>query len=149
MTITKYPPRTIWLGGHRVEIGDIAASEAITPGHLVLRFNAAGVVRYKKHDDAGADCVRAVATEQSMLNKGVDDAYAAGDLMEVSELAPGSYAWMIIGSGENIAAGQQLQSAGNGKLTAQTGDGIPLFAATENKDNSAGPGDARIRVEVV
>lgn len=148
MTITKYPPRTIWLGGHRVEIGDIAASEAITPGHLVLRFNNAGVVRYKKHDVAGGNTVRAVATEQSMLNKGVDDAYAANDLMEVSELAPGSYAWMIIGSGENIAAGQRLESAGNGKLRALA-SGVALFAATENKDNSAGPGDARIRVEVV
>jgi hypothetical protein len=148
MTISKYPPRTIWLGGPRTEIGDIAASEAITPGHLVERFNASGVIRYRKHATAGGDTVRAVATEQSMLNLGVDNAYAAGDLMEVSELGPGGYVWMIIASGQNIAAGQKLESAGNGTLRALA-SGTPLFAATENKDNSAGPGDARIRVEVV
>lgn len=148
MSIIKYPPNTIWLGGPRTEIGDIAASEAITPGMLVERFNAAGVVRYRKHATADVDCVRAVATEQSMMNLGVDDAYAANDLMEVSEGAGGSYFWMLIASGANIAAGAKLGSAGNGKLKA-VGAGIPLFAATENKDNSAGPGDARIRVEVV
>jgi hypothetical protein len=148
MSVTKYPPRTIWLGGPRTEIGDIAASEAITPGHLVERFNSSGTIRFRKHATAGGDTVRAVATEQSMLNMDVDDAYAAGDLMEVTEGAPGTSLWMIIGSGENIAAGEKLESAGDGTLRALA-SGTPLFAALENKDNSAGPGVARIRVEVV
>lgn len=148
MAITKYPPNTIYLGGPRTEIGDLAASEAITPGMLVERFNAAGVIRYRKHATADVACVRAVATEQSMLNLGVDDPYAANDLMEVSEGGGGSYFWMLIGSGANIAAGAKLGSAGNGLLKA-VGAGVPLFAATENVDNSAGPANARIRVEVV
>jgi len=148
MAITKYPPNTIWLGGPRTEIGDIAAKEAITPGMLVERVNTAGVWQWQKHATAAGNTGRAVATEQSMLNKGVDDAYAALDLMEVSELAGGSSAWMLIASGQSIVYGQKLESAGNGTLRAIAA-GTALFVALETKNNSAGPANARIRVEVV
>ena len=146
MATTKRDPNTIWLGGHRVEIGDIAASEAITPGHLILRFNNNGVIRFKKHDSAEANAVRIVATEQSMLNKGVDDAYAANDLVEASELAPGSSAWMFINSGQTIVAGQLLESAGDGTLRALAA-GVALFSSLENVTATVSP--TRLRVEVV
>lgn len=145
MSITRYPPNTIWLGGPRTEIGDIAAKEAITPGHLVERINTAGVWQWRKHATAGGDTTRAVATEQSMLNKGVDDAYAAGDLMEVSELAGGSNAWMLIASGQTIVYGQGLESAGDGTLRA-IASGTMLFKALESKTATS---LTRIRVEVV
>jgi len=148
MAITKYPPNTIWLGGPRTEIGDLAAKEVITPGMLVERINTAGVWQWRKHATAAGAGVRAVATEQSMLNKGVDIDYAAGDLMEVSELAGGSSAWMLIASGQNIVFGQNLESAGNGTLRAIAA-GVALFQALETKNNSAGPGNARIRVNAV
>jgi hypothetical protein len=146
MSITRLPPNTIWLGGPRTEIGDTAASEAITPGHLVERINTAGVWRWRKHATAGGDGTRAVATEQSMLNKGVADDYAAGDLMEVSELAGGSNAWMFIASGQNIVYGQGLESAGNGTLRA-IASGVELFKALETQANVTAL--TRIRVEVV
>lgn len=145
MTITKYTPNTIWLGGPRTEIGDVAANEAITPGHLVERFVTSGKTRWRKHATAGGDTTRAVATEQSMLNKGVDDAYAAGDLMEVSELAGGSNVWMLIASGQTITYGQRLESAGDGTLRALA-SGTALFSALEAKTATA---LTRIRVEVV
>lgn len=148
MTITRSNPGTIYLGGPMTEVNDIAASEAISPGHLVLRFNNAGVVRYKKHDGAGVNAVRAVAREHSMGNKSIADAYAANDLVEVGEGGPGSSWLMIIASGQNIAAGALLESAGNGTLRV-LGSGVALFSALENKNNAAGPGDAYIRVEAV
>jgi len=148
MALTKYPPNTIHLAGGIERIGDVAASEAITPGMLVERFNSAGVAKFRKHATAAQDCVKAVALDQNMLNKGVDDAYAAGDLMEVGILPPGSTAWMLVASGQNIVHGQRLESAGNGTLRAIAA-GKPLFAAVENKDNSAGPANARIRVEAL
>lgn len=146
MSITRRDPGTIWLGGPRTQIGDTAAKEAITPGHLVERVNTAGVWQWKKHATAGGAGTRAVATEQSMLNKGVDDAYAAGDLMEVSEGAGGSSFLMFIASGQNIAYGDKLESAGNGTLRILA-SGVALFAALESKPNVTEL--TRIRVEVV
>src|SRR5438552_18419191 len=112
MSITRNNPNTIFLGGDRIQIGDLAASEAITPGHLVDRFNAAGVIRWRKHATAAAAVAPAFATEQSMVNKGVDDAYALNDLMEVSIGTRGSAFWAFIASGQNIVAGNKLESAG-------------------------------------
>jgi hypothetical protein len=145
MAVTQKDPNTIWLGGPRTEIGDLAAEEAITPGHLVERHVSAGVIRWRKHATAAVATARAVATEQSMLNQGVDDAYAAGDLMEVSEGAGGSTFWMLIASGQTIVAGDKLESAGNGTLRVLA-SGVALFSALEAKTATA---LTRIRVEVV
>src|SRR5262245_9711831 len=134
MSITRYSPNTIWLGGPRTEIGDLAASEAITPGMLVERWNNAGVWRWRKHNTAGGNTTKSVATEMSMANKGVADNYNAGDLMEVTIGAPGTNLWMMIGSGQNIAFGDKLESAGNGMLRILAA-GTPLFQALEGKPN--------------
>lgn len=147
MSITKRNPNTVFLGGPKTLINDLAASEAITPGMLVQMFNSAGVNRWRKHPTAAGPC-RAVALDMPMLNKGVDDACAAGDLIEVVEAAGGTYLWMLIASGANISFGDKLESAGNGYLRAWTNSPTP-FVARETVDNSAGPGTARIRVEVI
>lgn len=131
MTITRRDPNTIWLGGPRTEIGDFTAKAAITPGHMVERVNTAGVWQWQKHATAGG-ATNAIATEQNMLNLGVDSAYAAGDLVEVSELAGGSYVWALIASGQNIAYGNKLESAGDGTLRILA-SGVALFQAVETK----------------
>jgi hypothetical protein len=146
MSITRYPPNTVWLGGNRTEVNDLAAAEAITPGMLVERFNSSGVIRFQAHSTSGGDGARAVATEQSMLNKGVDDNYAADDLIEVSIGARGATFWMMIPSGQNIAAGDLLESNGDGYLK-KNASGVALFSALENKPNVTVV--TRIRVEVV
>jgi hypothetical protein len=146
MATTQNDPTTVFLGGPKTVVASLAASAAITPGHLIERFNSSGVVRLRKSATAGANVPRIVALDQPTQNKGVDDAYAANDLVEAVVAAPGTSLWMLIGSGENIAAGGKLESAGNGKLRALA-SGTPLFTALENKDNSAGSTDVRIRVE--
>lgn len=145
MAITRYAPNTIWLGGPRTVINDMATKAAITPGHLVERVNTAGVWRWQKHGTAGGPAQVAVATDQSMLNKGVDDDYAVGDLVEVVELAHGSNVWMLIASGQDIAYGDKLESAGNGTLR-KLATGTPLFVALETKATVTAL--TRIRVEV-
>jgi hypothetical protein len=145
MAVTQLDPGTIHLGGPVTEENTYAASEAITPGHLVLLFNNGGVIRVKKHDAASVAAVRAVACEQSMLNKDVDDAYAANDLVEQKIGAPGAKFWMWIASGQTIVAGNKLESAGDGTLKVFNA-GIALFQALENKTATA---LTRIRVEVV
>lgn len=148
MSITRLDPNTVFLGGTRVQVNDLACSEAITPGHLVERFNNAGVIRWRKatSDTADKGFPVAVATEHAMANKGVDDAYAANDLLEVSVLKPGATAWMFIASGQNIAAGDPLESAANGTLRAFSTKTV-LFTALENKPTVVV--QTRIRVEAV
>ncbi len=144
MSITQSNPNTVFLGGERTQLGTLAASEAITPGMLVERFNSAGVIRIRKHATAGGNTSRLVATEMTMLNKGIDDACAANDLIEVSALQPGAAAWMFIGS-DTIVAGDKLESAGNG-LLRKLASGTAIFTALENKTVTA---QSRIRVEVL
>ena len=144
MSVTQNNPGTIFLGGERTQIGDRAAKAAITPGHLVERVNTAGVWQWQKHSTAAGDGEAAVATDQSMLNLDVDDVYAAGDLVEVSIGHKGSAFWMFIASGQNIAYGDQLESAGDGTLRIYAA-GVKLFTALETKANVTAL--TRIRVE--
>jgi hypothetical protein len=144
MSITRYDPNTIFLGGDRTQIGDLAVSEALTPGMLVERFNNGGIIRWRKAT-ADIDGPPAIITNQSMLNLGVDDDYAAGDLAEVSILHKGATAWALIASGQNIAAGVLLGSAGDGTLKA--GATVARFTALENKPTVTVL--TRIRVEAL
>lgn len=151
MAITRFPPQTIWLGGghsNPVIENTLAVHEAVTPGMLVDRYVPSGTInRWRKAATADVYCSH-YALEQSMLNRGVDDAYAAGDLAEVMAATPGTTIWALIASGANIAFGAKLGNAGNGLLKA-VGGGVPCAIAIESVNNSAGPGTARIRIEVV
>lgn len=149
MAITKYPPNTIFLGGTRVEINDLIASEAITPGMLVERISVSGVGKWRKQVTAAAAAAKTVATDMHMLNKGVDDNCAVGDLIEVSVLQPGATAWMLVpAAAAAIVVGDKLESAGAG-LLRKLAAGVALFTALEDKDNSGGGTSARIRVEAL
>lgn len=144
MAITRYNPNKVALAGEFIEVGDLACSEALTPGHLIERFNNAGVIRWRKAtaDVAGPG---AVALDQSMLNKGVDDVYEAGDLVQAGIPRSGGTAWMFVASGQNITAGTLLGSAGDGTLKA--GATVALFTALENKPTVTVL--TRIRVEAL
>lgn len=149
MSITPQNPNRIHLAGEVTIVNDKLAGGAITPGMLVERYDyGSGVSRFRAHSSAGGSGQRAVALDQPELNRTVDNAYATGDLVDVAILPPGSTAWMLIPSGQNIATGTNLESAGNGKLRAYS-SGVKLFQATESVNNSAGPSDARIRVEAL
>jgi len=144
MSITRLNPNTIFLGGRKTEVNDLAASAVLTPGHLVERFNNAGVIRWRAAtaDVAGPP---AVVLDHAMANKGVDDTYAIGDLVEVAVLEKGAAAWMLIASGQNVAAGDLLGSAGGGTL--KTGATVARFTALENKPTVVVT--TRIRVEAL
>jgi len=144
MVITKRAPNTIYLGGPRTEIGDIAAGEAITPGMLIERYNSSGTMLLRKHSVSGGAGAM-FATEQNMLNRGVNDDYNVGDLVEATMGAPGTKWQAIIASGASITQGDKLESAGNGKLKAYSA-GLTAFTALETKTGVLA--DTRIRVEV-
>jgi hypothetical protein len=143
--ITRYDPNTIFLGGEHTQIGDLAGSEPIVPGMLVERFHNAGVIRFRRHATAGGPAAHLVALNHSMANKGVDDPYATGDLLEVSAGRGGSTYWALLASGQTIVAGNKLESAGDGTLRLHAA-GTPLFSSLENKTTT---GFGRCRVEVI
>ncbi len=134
MSITRLNPNVIVLGGDYVQVNDLAASETIVPGKLVDRFNNGGVIRWRNQATASIACVPAFAKEHSMANKGPDDAYAAGDLVEAAICQGGTAVWAFIASGQNIVAGNKLESAGDGTLKIFSA-GIVLASALENKPN--------------
>lgn len=144
MSVAQNPPNTIFLGGDRTQENTRTAAVAIKPGHLVELDDVGGVIRWKlaSTDIAGPP---AVATEMLMMNKGVDDAYGVGDLVEVSIGSKGAYFWMRIASGQNVAAGDLLGSAGGGTL--KTGATVARFYAEETKANVTV--ETMIRVTVI
>jgi len=144
MTVTQNNPGTIFLGGERTQIGDLATAAVLTPGHAIERWNTGGVIRWRKATAALAGAI--ICTNQSMLNKGVDDTYAIGDLVEASALHKGATAWMLIASGQDITAGEELEHAGDGTLRIKAA-GIAVFKALENKETVTVL--TRIRVEAV
>lgn len=150
MAITKRNPNRIFLGGEPKNPtlnNSFGAKEAITPGMLLDLDTTSTITRWKKAATAKAPTTT-VMLDQLLLNQGIDDACAIGDLIEVAELAPGHAFYAIIASGANITAGDKLENAGNGKLRAWT-DASRAFRALDTVNNSAGPSDARIRVEVL
>lgn len=144
MSVTRNDPATIFLGGDQTQVGDLAAAAVITPGHLVERDDVGNIIRWKvaTADIAGPP---AVALNQSMLNKEVDDTYAVGDLVEASIGHKGAAYWMLIASGQNIAAGDLLGSAGDGTLKINAT--VNRFTALETKASVTVL--TRIRVEVL
>ncbi len=145
MSITRNNPNKAVLGGDYTVVGDLAAAVALTPGQLVQRDNVGGTIRWKLAvaDIAGPP---AVVMDMPYLNKGVDDACAIGDLVDVAILHKGATAWMFIASGAAPEAGDILGSHGTSgqlKLAAT----VALFTAIENKTATAAL--TRIRVEAL
>jgi hypothetical protein len=121
---------------------DGAAAEAITPGMLVL-----GTTSLTKFSVAGGPAPRRVAMERDEMGKGMDDAYASGDTVKVANLAPGDRVNALIASGQNISANAWLEPAADGTLRVFSA-GTRWGRALEAINNSAGPGNVRLRVEV-
>lgn len=132
MAITRLNPNTIYLGDMRkphTVVGDLAIAAALKPGALVQRDYVTGVVRWKAAV-ADIDGPPAVLLDLPYLNKGVDDAYAIGDLADVCVLGKGDTAWMFVASGATIEQGDLLGSQGtNGQL--KLGATKALFTAIE------------------
>lgn len=152
MTITRYAPNTIMLHSvldAPVIENDKIASVAITPGMLVELVADGTESKVRPNASATEIPEMAVALNQSMLNRGVDDAYPVGDLVEVWKLQVGDVFWGIVPSGQDIAINDLLQSNGDGKLkeaTASTADAnLGRFRA------KSAPGvvtaDTRVKVE--
>ncbi len=148
MAITKQTPRTVHLGGDITVVNDLLGSGAITPGYLVERFNSSGTPKFRAHSTASGMGSKTVALENEMLNKGIDDAWADGDLILAGVMHPGATAQLILASGETVVAGDFLESKGDGTMRKYT-SGVRLFQVLEGTNNTAGSTTARVKSEAL
>lgn len=137
------PKRVIALMGQPTYNEDGVAAEAITPGHLIT-----GVTSLTKHATAAAQAPPTFALERDEMGKSIDDAYAIGDSVKAGTFYSGQRVYGFIASGQNIAINALLESAGNGGFRVLS-TGEALVKALEAVNNTAGPGMARIRLEVL
>lgn len=139
--------RVIALLGYPILNEEDKAAEAITPGHLLAYDSNGDLI---KHNDDASNAAPMFALERDEMGKDIDTAYAVGDQVKVGTFSPGQRVYAIIASGANVAKGDYLTSDGAGRLT-KTGVSatVRLAEALEDVNNSAGPSDARIRVQIV
>lgn len=137
--------RVIALLGEPIQTEDWAAAEAITPGQLV-NFNGSGLLI--KQATASVACASMYAMNRDEMGDDLDVAYAIGDTVKVGCFHGGQRVNAFIASGQNIALGAYLESAGGGNLKVFA-SGIVKGQALEAVNNTAGPGASRIRVLVV
>lgn len=126
------------------------ASEAVQPGDLVER---GGSDDFQLHATAGGGVpVVMVADIRGSLGEGKTDTIPSGDTMKVRALRPGDHALMRLASGQNVAKGEDLESAGDGTLqsagtAAATGDeDFVVGEALEAVDATGG--EAFVPVEI-
>jgi hypothetical protein len=104
------------------------------------------ILKWGVHDSADAAAEPVFALQQTLLNLGIDDDYADGDLVQAGHFHRGAYVYAIVPSGQNITAGDTLQSNGDGKLKAlATG----VHIATADETIGAVTADTRLRATIV
>lgn len=133
---------------------EAVAGGAITPGMLV-QIGSTVVA----HATLGGNAERAFALENDLVGGGIGDAYASGETVQIGFFGPGDRVNALLAHGENVSAGDYLESDGNGALAAtvnpDTDDsGVTIYAAsivakaTAALNNTTGA-NARLTVEVL
>lgn len=134
MATTK---RRIHSKGNFIQEEAVAGGAGIYPGMLVKLNSSSQVV---VHDDEGGYAECAVALEDVLQGKTVSDVYSSGSLVSYLIPVAGAEVNVLIEAGQDIAVGDKLISAGNGKFkessdidSGEVLDQI-LFIATEACD---------------
>lgn len=101
-------------------VEEYEAYEAFFPGSL-LALNSVNEVA--KHASAGGNVgSKLFALEDELQGKGVDNAYAAGDRVQVWVATPGEVVLAILADGQSVNIGDFLESNGAGYLRAHVAD---------------------------
>lgn len=142
--------RVITLLGEPIVTEPGKATEAIKPGMLVK-----GEASVSLQTIDGLKAPMRIALERDEAGRGIDTTYgsessdyAVDDIVKVGHFGHGMRFLGWVASGANLAADALVESSGNGKFEALAG-AEPLARVVEAVDNSAGPGDARIVLEVI
>jgi hypothetical protein len=138
-------PKTILLRGTNTPHSErVCAEGSIKPGMLVM-FDSQG--RFKPHDTAAGATSPVFACESSYTGGSIDADYVQHDTVPAWHAQRGDQVYALLDTGQNVAAGALLNSAGDGSL--QSGTTNPVARALEAVNNSGGSTHARIKVEVL
>ncbi len=118
MAKAKTNPAQILLIGPPTQM-ERDAADAITPGMLV-ELNSGGDVI--PHNTAGGWSDKWLAVESAITGDDIDHPYLAGEVCLFNACRPGDEVLLTINDGENIAIGDDLESAGNGKVRSVAGE---------------------------
>jgi len=141
----EVPKRIHLLGSGRHE--EAVAAGAIRPGDL-LKTNSDGEVVV--HASAGGYAERNFALEDALQGNGIDDNYAADDLVSIVNGAPGDVIYAWLSWGENVAIGDLLVSNGDGALKKLTSTDKPIAVALDTLNLAdSESADERIRVRLL
>lgn len=130
-------------------INEYEAGNTIIPGQLVQVVSDGTV---QPHGTAGGVAEKAFALEDELQGKGIDDAYAEGDRVQVMYARPGDEVYAFLKEGSSITVGEFLESAGDGSLQKYgTATAVEtLFPIAVSLDTVAtAPANARIRIRIV
>ena len=95
------------------------AAAAITPGMLLELTNVGQV---QAHATAGGNALIRFALEDELQGKGIGDAYAAEDQVQVWIPYRGDIVQAILADGNDIVIGDYVESDGNGYVQEHTTD---------------------------
>lgn len=144
-------------GGQSVR-EELVAVAAITPGMLVEITSADKV---QKHSSAGQSASPMFAVEDELQGDEIGTDYDANALCQFNVFRSGDQVYAILHDGQNVAIGDKLESAGNGKLQKHTADsagaveypnsivGIARSALDLSDSSGADPASARIICQII
>ena len=151
MALTHRAPNTIWLGGEITKLNEWALGVAGTPGMILEFYTDSTTQKLRPHSSADEVQTAIVLLEKTLHNEGIDGTYAINELAYAAQMHAGSLFYGIAVSGQNIQAGEYLQSNGDGKLKSASATtaagGKAKFQALDTIGLVAA--DTRLRVAVV
>jgi hypothetical protein len=137
-------------------IEEMTAHAAITPG-MLLQLNNDGTVQ--AHTAEGGNALPMFALEDELQGKGIDDAYASGDKVQVWIPGRGDVVNALLEDGQVAAIGDWLESNGAGLLQVHeadsTGAYLPLqivgqaLEAVDMSSSSGADPSGRIKVRII
>jgi len=120
--------KVIAVRGEPIVDEQLNAGEAVTPGHLIDISSGAWI----KHAGAGLNASPTFALERDEQGSEITVAYASGDRLKAGFFRPGDVVNALVASGQTLAVGAWLESAGDGTLRAIAED-----AATDDDQRNA------------
>lgn len=135
---------------------ELAAAGVITPGMLV-ELKSETTVGF--HAVAAGTVLPMFAVEDELQGGDIDDDFAAADKVSVWVPGRGDIVNAILEDGENVIAGDFVESAGNGKLkkhdVLSTGDYVPnqivgqVIKPVDMSGSSGADPNGRVEIRIV
>lgn len=146
-----FKKKTIKIKKYSDVIEECVAAGTVTPGMLLVFDGATsdGIEKVKAHTTDGGSGITAFALEDELQGKEIDDDYSTNDKVQVWIAGRGDIVNAILDASEDVAVGDAVTSAGNGKVreVSTANDEVIGYAVTA-VDTSTTVNDTRIQIRI-